>query len=56
MHDMVFNDAVKDVASNKAEFAIHSGHGALLVSPGPIFVMRRFWVRVVEISDSDLHG
>jgi hypothetical protein len=53
MHDMVLNDAVEDVASNEAEFTVHSGHGAFLVSPGTVFVMRRVWVRVVQVGDGN---
>lgn len=50
---MVLNDAVEQVASNKAKLSVDSGQGAL--DKGPVLgrIVRHLHVSVVEIGDGD---
>lgn len=53
VHDVVFDDAVEDVAADEAELAINGGHCALDKRPAVCVVVRRLLVRVVEVRDCD---
>jgi hypothetical protein len=53
VHDVVLDDAVENVAANEAELAVHRRHGALLVRPAALLVVRRFFVRVVQVGNRD---
>ena len=51
MDDVVLDDAVEDVASDEAKFAINGGKCTLGIRPIALFVVRRFGVGVMEICD-----
>lgn len=53
MHDVVFDDAVEDVAADEAEVAVDGRGGALEEGPLVGFVVGGFGVRVVEVGDCD---
>lgn len=50
---MVLNDAVEQVAANKAEFSVHGGEGALDKGPVLSLIVRHLHVGVVQVSNGD---
>lgn len=53
VEDMGLNDAVKKAAADEAKFTINGGGGSTDVVPASSSVMRKGWVSVLEICDSN---
>lgn len=53
VNNVVLNDAVEQVAANKAEFSVHGCEGALDEGPVLGLIMRHLHVGVVQVSDGD---
>lgn len=53
VNNVVLNDAVEQVAANKAKLSVDSGQGALDKGPVLGLIVRHLHVGVVEIGDGD---
>lgn len=53
VEDVGFDDAVEEMAADKAEFAVNGCGGATDVVPALSVVVGERWVGVLEVGDSD---
>lgn len=51
--DVVLNDAVEEVAANKAKLSVHSRKSALDKCPVLCLIVRHLHVGVVQVSDGN---
>jgi hypothetical protein len=53
MKDVGLDDAVQEVATDEAKFAVDGGSGAASKVPGVTGVVRKGWIGVLEVGDGD---